>query len=98
MGLYVHLVNITEQGATKIKDHSSGFTEYSSYAESLGAKVVTAVACFGQYDYVVVVDYPDETAALKGSGFITRQGNVRTQTLPACPVEDFFKAISELPG
>ena len=97
MALYVHLVNITEQGAAKIKDQSSGYADYGNYAESLGAKVVTAVVCFGQYDYVVVVDYPDEAAALKGSGFITRQGMVRTQTLSACPVEDFFKAMSELP-
>ena len=36
--------------------------------ESLGAKVVCAAACFGEYDYVVVVDYPNEVAALKGSG------------------------------
>ena len=98
MALYVHLGNITEQGAAKLKEHASGYAEFASYAESLGAKVVTAVACFGQYDYVVVADYPDEAAALKASGFIARQGMVSTQTLPACPVEDFFKAMSELPG
>jgi uncharacterized protein with GYD domain len=98
MALYVHLVNMTEQGATRIKDQKSGYAEYGSYAESLGAKVVTAVACFGHYDYVVVVDYPDAAAALKGSGYIAGQGIVQTQTLPAFPVEDFFKAMSELPG
>ena len=88
MALYVHLVNMTQQGATRIKDQASGYAEYGSYAESLGAKVVTAVACFGQYDYVLVLDYPNEAAAMKGAGCEVALGNVQVQTLPACPIED----------
>ena len=51
----------------------------------------------GQYDYVVVVDYPNEVAALKGSGCATALGVVQVQTLPACPIEDFIKVMGELP-
>jgi uncharacterized protein with GYD domain len=32
------------------------------FVESLGAKVVCAAACFGEYDFVAVVDYRNEVA------------------------------------
>ena len=51
----------------------------------------------GEYDFVVVVDYPNEVAALKGSGCATALGVVQVQTLPACSIEDFIKVMSELP-
>ena len=65
--------------------------------ESLGAKILCAVACFGKHAYVVVVVYPNEVAALKGSGCATALSVVTTQTLPACAIEDFVKVMGELP-
>ena len=65
--------------------------------QSLGAKVICAAACFGEYDFVVVVDYPNEVAALKGLGCATALGVVQVQTLPAYFIEDFIKVTSELP-
>jgi uncharacterized protein with GYD domain len=55
------------------------------------------VACFGEYDFVALVDYPDEVAALKGAAYAAAQGNASIQTLPARPIEEFFKIVSELP-
>jgi uncharacterized protein with GYD domain len=55
------------------------------------------VACFGEYDFVVVADHPNQAAALKAAGYAAAQGSVQIQTLPACTVEDFFKVMSELP-
>jgi hypothetical protein len=46
---------------------------------------------------VVVVDYPNEVAALKGSGCATALGVVQVQTFPTCSIEDSIKVMSELP-
>jgi uncharacterized protein with GYD domain len=58
---------------------------------------VSAAACFGEYDFVVVADYPNEVAALKSAGCATALGVVTVQTLPCCAMEDFIKVMSELP-
>jgi len=97
MALYVHLAKMTQEGAAKIREISSDYAKWRSFAESIGAKVVCAAACFGQYDYVVVVDYPNDVAAMKGAGRAVALGTVQVQTLPACPIEDFAKIMSELP-
>jgi len=97
MPLYVGLVKMTGQGASKIRDLAPEYARWKAYAESLGFKPICAVACFGEYDFVVVGEYPNEAAALKGAGYAVAQGNVTVQTLPACQIEDFFKAMGELP-
>ena len=54
-------------------------------------------ACFGEYDFVSVIDFPDQVAALKAAGYVTSQGIVTVQTLPACSIDDFLKVMSGLP-
>jgi uncharacterized protein with GYD domain len=97
MALYVHLSKMTGAGAAKIRNLGPEYSKWKGFVESLGAKIVCAAASFGEYDFVVVMDYPNEAAALKGSGFATALGDVQVQTLPACSIETFIKVMSELP-
>ncbi len=97
MALYVQLVKLTREGASKIREVSADFAKVQSFTASLGGKFLYVVACFGEYDFVALADYPDEVAALKGAAYAAAQGNAIIQTLPARPIEDFFKIMSELP-
>ena len=97
MPLYVHLVKMTREGAGKIRDLAPEYGKVKAFQDSLGAKRICTVACFGEYDFVDVLEYPNEAAALKAAGYATSMGNVQMQTLPACQIEDFFKVMSELP-
>lgn len=97
MALYVHLSKMTAAGTAKIRNLGPEYGTWRSFVESVGGKILCAVACFGEYDYVVVVDYPNEVAALKASGCATALGVVQVQTLQACPIEDFIKVMGELP-
>ncbi len=97
MAVYLHLSKLTREGAAKIRDLGSSYTTWKNYAESIGAKIVCAAACFGEYDFAVVADYPNQAAALKSAGCATALGAVTVQTLPCCSIEDFVKVMSELP-
>ena len=88
---------MTRDGAAKIRNLAPEYGKWRSFVESLGAKFICAAACFGEYDFVVVVDYPNEVAELKESGCATALGVVQVQTLPACSIEDFINVMSELP-
>ncbi len=97
MPLYLALSKITQEGASKIRELAPVYAKWKSFAESQGGKILCALACFGEYDFAVVVDYPNEVAALKAAGYATALGVVQVQTLPACQIEDFVKVMSELP-
>jgi uncharacterized protein with GYD domain len=95
--LYAHLVKMTHQGASKIREMSSTYETVRRFGESLGCKPLNVVACFGEYDFVGLWDCPNEVAALKLAGCAVSNGTVQIQTLPALKIEDFFKVVSELP-
>jgi len=97
MALYVQLVKMSREGASRIREVAGDFAKVQSFNESLGGKFLYVVACFGEYDFVALADYPDEIAALKGAAYAAAQGNATIQTLPARPIDEFFKIMSELP-
>ena len=97
MALYVHLVKMTQQGASRIREISSSYERVGKFGESLGCKPVNVVACFGEYDFVGLWDCPNEVAALKLAACAVSDGMVQIQTLPACKIEDFFAVVGELP-
>jgi uncharacterized protein with GYD domain len=97
MPLYVHLVKMTREGAGKIRELASEYAKVKAFQDSLGVKRICTVACFGEYDFVDILEYPSEAAALKSAGYSAATGIVQVQTLPACRIEDFFKLMSELP-
>jgi uncharacterized protein with GYD domain len=97
MPIYVHLVKMTREGAGKIRNLTPEYAKVKAFQDSLGAKRLCTVACFGEYDFVDVLEYPNEAAALKAAGYSASTGMVQVQTLPACRIEDFLKLMSELP-
>lgn len=97
MALYVQLVKLSREGVTRIREVAGDFAKVQSFNESLGGKFLYVVACFGEYDFVALAEYPDEIAALKGAAYAAAQGNATIQTLPARPIDEFFKIMSELP-
>src|SRR5262249_47235948 len=97
MALYVHLVKLCREAATIVREIAEEFSKVRACNESLGGKCLYVVACFGEYDFVALAEYPDEVAALKGAAYAAAQGNASIQTLPARPIEEFFKLVSELP-
>ena len=97
MALYVHLVKMTQRGASNLRELPASYETVRKFGESLGCKPMITLACFGEYDFVGIWDCPNEVAALKLVGCAVSTGTVQIQTLPACKVEDFFKIMSELP-
>ncbi|HEY6394991.1 MAG TPA: GYD domain-containing protein [Candidatus Binataceae bacterium] len=97
MPLYVHFVKLTRDGAEKIRELPPAYEKFRKFVDSLGGKPACVVACFGEFDFLNIVDYPDQAAALKAAGFATAQGYVRMETVPAYPIEDFFMVMGALP-
>jgi len=98
MALYVQLVKFNREGVMRIREVSRDFAEVQRFNESLGGKFLYVVACFGEYDFVALVEYPNEDSAWKGAAFAAAQGNASIQTLPARPIDEFFKMMGELPS
>ena len=63
--------------------------------EELGAHVVHQWMTLGNYDFVNVVEAPDEATIAKVSVVLGARGSSKLQTLTAIAVDDFIAALDQ---
>ena len=61
--------------------------------EALGLKVHAQYALMGQYDFLNIIEAPDEETMAKAAIMLAARGTMRTTTLPAIPVEQLIARL-----
>lgn len=93
MATYVILSTLTDEGRKTIKQKPERIQEVNKELEGMGVKVKEQFAVLGPYDFVNIVEAPDNEAVMKMSVELGSRGSVQLLTLVALPVEDFIKKI-----
>jgi len=93
MPTYIMLTRLTPDGVKTIKDNPARVHEVNREVEQLGVKVVNQWATLGEYDFVSVVDAPDELTMAKLSIEMGSRGTVMNETLTAINAEEFTKSL-----
>jgi len=87
------LTNLTADGVKTLKNNPTRIQEVNKEVEQLGVKVKEQWATLGQYDFITIVDAPDEKTMAKVSVELGSRGTMSSQTLAAIPVEEFASAL-----
>jgi uncharacterized protein with GYD domain len=93
MPTYVMLTNLTADGVRTLKNNPGRVSEVNAEVEQIGAKVLAQYATLGQYDFITIVEAPDEKTMAKVSVELGSRGTMTSQTLSAIPAEDFASSI-----
>jgi uncharacterized protein with GYD domain len=93
MPTFVLLSTLTPEGVQTIKNNPSRIREVNKEIEQLGASVKAQWATLGRFDFVNVVEAPDETTIARVSLELGSRGTARYETLSAIPVDDFISAL-----
>ncbi|MGH7568128.1 MAG: GYD domain-containing protein [Gemmatimonadales bacterium] len=93
MPTYILLSNLTDEGAKKLKENPKRLQEVNKEIERLGAKVTSQYAVLGPYDFVNIVEAPDNDTIARVSVELGARGSVRLLTLPAIPVANFVRNL-----
>ena len=93
MPYYVILSNLTDEGRRTIKQKPGRIIEVNKEIEAMGVKIQKQYALLGSYDFLNIVEAPDNETVMKMSVEIGARGSVQMMTLPALPVEEFIKKI-----
>jgi len=93
LAFYVLLSILTSEGRETIKDRPERIKEVNKEIEALGAKILYQFATLGPYDFVNIIEAPDnETMYLISAEFGSR-GTIKIMTMPAIAVDAFIKGI-----
>jgi uncharacterized protein with GYD domain len=94
MPTYVSLIHWTEQGIKNYKDTRKRLEDFTKLAESKSGKVRESLYTVGEYDIVIVTEFPDDETATTALLEVGALGNVRTNTMRAFTAEEMGDIIS----
>jgi uncharacterized protein with GYD domain len=83
MRSYVILLNWTEQGTRNIRDTIKRAKAFRTLIENRGGKVREHLYTLGEYDIVMVTEFPDDDSAAAAVLTLASLGNVRAKTMRA---------------
>lgn len=93
MATYIMLSTLTEDGAETIKERPGRIKEVNKEIEALGVKVKAQYAVLGLYDFVNIVEAPDNETVARVSIELASRGSIKIQTLAAIPIDEFIAKL-----
>jgi len=88
-----------ESFAAQIKNPQNRIQAVTPAIEKLGGKVETAYYTFGKYDLVVILEFPDNTAAAAFAISVAAGGALRAlKTTPLMTIDEGIKALKAAGG
>jgi len=95
MAIYVMLTTLTSEGRKTLKERPERIKEVNQEVEKMGAKILQQYAVLGPYDFVNILDAPNNEVISKVAVELGSRGTIQTTTLPALPVDDFIQAVTK---
>ncbi|MEA2390194.1 MAG: hypothetical protein QOK31_303 [Solirubrobacteraceae bacterium] len=93
MPTYLMLSTLTPEGVQTIKNNPQRIREVNKEIEQLGATVQAQWCTLGHFDFVNVVEAPDEKTIARVSLELGSRGTAKYETLTAIPIDDFISAL-----
>jgi uncharacterized protein with GYD domain len=90
---YVLLSTLTPEGGQTLHSHPERMEQVNKEIEEFGCSVLSQYALLGLYDFLTVVEAPDNETVAHLSVDLGSRGTVKVTTLPAIPIDGFVKKL-----
>lgn len=93
MGTYIMLSTLSDGGRKVLRERPGWIRKVNRELERMGVKVRAQYAVLGPYDFVTVLEAPDNETVSRVSIELGARGSVQMMTLPAMPLDDFIARL-----
>lgn len=93
LATYILLTTMTEEGRKTLKSRPERIKEVNKEVEAFGVKVLKQYAVLGPYDFVNIVEAPDNNAIFKMSTELGSRGTIQIMSMPAILIDEFIKSL-----
>jgi uncharacterized protein with GYD domain len=91
----VLLSSLTPEGGQTLHSHPERLVEVNQEIDAFGCTVVSQYALLGAYDFLTIVEAPDNETIAHLSVDLGSRGTVQITTLPAIPIEAFVQKLGD---
>jgi uncharacterized protein with GYD domain len=88
------LTTLGPDGWATVRENPERIRQVTHEVESMGLKVVAQYALMGQWDFLNVIEAPDEATLAKAAITLAARGTMRTMTLQAVPIDDLIERLN----
>jgi len=88
------LSTLTDNGVSRVVRDPACLRQVGLDIENLGVKVLDQYATLGQYDFVHVIEAPDNETVARVSMELIARGHIKPLSLPTISINDFISRLS----
>lgn len=98
MPTYILLSHLTDEGRKTLRERPERLTEVNREVEAMGAKIRAQYAVLGAFNFVNIIEAPDNATMVRISIELGLRGTIRIQTFPAVDMSVFGGTPPPRPG
>jgi len=95
MPIYVMLTNLTDEGRKTIKHNPDRIKHVNKEVTEMGARLVAQYALIGAYDFITILDAPDNKTIVKVAMNLGARGTLTSTTMATLTLDEFVGAMNE---
>jgi uncharacterized protein with GYD domain len=95
---YVMLSSLSESGRKVIRERPGWIRKVNRELAGKGVTVLAQYALLGPYDFVTIVEAPDNETVSSVSIELGARGSVQMMTMPAIPLDSFIRRLEPRAG
>jgi uncharacterized protein with GYD domain len=93
MPIYIMMSRLTNEGRKTIKNNPERIKEVDKEIEIMGAKVLAQYATLGMFDFINILEAPDNETIARVSTELGARGTIDIMTLSAIPIFEFVEKM-----
>jgi uncharacterized protein with GYD domain len=94
MPYYVMLTTLTDVGRKTIMKNPGRIWEVNKEVEDMGAKILVQYSLLGPYDFLNILEAPNNTVIARVASQLGARGTLQPLTMAAITIEDLVKELS----
>jgi len=88
MAIYVMLTTLTDEGRKRVKSNPKRLKEVNKEVEAMGVKILAQYALLGPYDFINILEAPDNKTVSQVAIELGSRGTLQTMTMAAMSVDE----------
>lgn len=95
MAAYVMLTTLTDEGRKTIRQNPERIAEVNKEVEGMGVKILSQYVLMGQFDFVNILEAPDNETVVRVAIELGSRGTLQTMTMAAMTLEEFIATLKK---
>jgi uncharacterized protein with GYD domain len=95
MPTFMMLSILGPDGFATVRDNPARILAVNEEVEAMGARVLHQYALLGQWDFMSVIEAPDDRTMIRITSTLAARGTLKTHTLGAIPIDAYIEALGD---